>query len=102
LNQPIIRPVEQAQPIIQSAKRPCGRPCKNLLLNLTAYLQNDEPALYTALHQSEINGLLEKNIFEIVDPTKLPDSIQIFKSRFIDKVKNKGTNKAFEKSRLVI
>ena len=102
LDQPVIRPVEQAQSIIQPAKRPCRRPCKNPLLNLTAYLQNDKPALYTALCQSEINRLLEKGIFEIVDSTKLSDSIQIFKSRFIDKIKNKGTDKAFKKSRLVI
>ena len=102
LDQPVIRPVEQAQPITQPAKRPRGRPRKNPLLNLTAYLQDDEPAPYTASRQSEINGLLEKGVFEIVDPTKLPDNVRIFKSRFVDEVKNKGTDKAFEKSRLVV
>ena len=102
LDQSVIWPVEQAQSIIQPAKRSCKRFCKNLLLNFTAYFQDDKPALYTALYQSEINELLKKNIFKIVDSIKLSDNIWIFKFRFIDKVKNKNTDKAFEKSCLVI
>ncbi|PMD49715.1 uncharacterized protein K444DRAFT_548428, partial [Hyaloscypha bicolor E] len=42
--------------------------------------------------QVEITGLLEKGIFEIY----------IFNSRFINKIKNKGIEREFKKSRLVI
>jgi hypothetical protein len=43
---------------------------------------------------------LEKGVFEVAN--NIPEGVRIFKARFVDKVKNKGTSKAFEKSRLVI
>jgi hypothetical protein len=32
----------------------------------------------------------------------MPEGIRIFNARFVDKVKNPGTERAFEKSRLVM
>ena len=43
---------------------------------------------------------MEKGTFEIA--TDIPQDTRIFKARFIDEIKNTGTNKAFEKSRLVV
>lgn len=52
--------------------------------------------------QKELNGLLEKGVFEVVDMTHVPQGVRIFNSRFVDEVKHAGTDKAFEKSRLVV
>ena len=48
----------------------------------------------------EILGLLEKGVFKPV--YQVPKGIYIFNSRFVDKMKQKGTKKAFPKSRLVV
>ncbi|SLM40545.1 hypothetical protein SS1G_12712 [Lasallia pustulata] len=58
--------------------------------------------LFTESRQKEISGLLEKGVFKIIDITDVPKGIRIFNSRFINEIKNVGTDKAFEKSRLVI
>jgi hypothetical protein len=50
----------------------------------------------------EINGLLEKKVFEFIHKSEIPKGTRIFDSRFIDEIKNEGTTKAYEKSRLVI
>ena len=50
----------------------------------------------------EINGLLEKGVFEVVDIASVPQGKRIFNSRFVDTIKNEGTDQAFEKSRLVV
>ena len=50
--------------------------------------------------QKELNGLFEHGVFEIVD--HIPPNSQVFKTRFVDEVKHAGTEKAFEKSRLVV
>jgi hypothetical protein len=34
--------------------------------------------------------------------TDIPQGVRLFNSRFVDEIKNKGTDKAFEKSRLVV
>jgi hypothetical protein len=52
--------------------------------------------------QKEVNGLIEKGVFQLVHRTDIPQGIRIFNSRFVDEIKNKGTDKAFEKSRLVV
>jgi hypothetical protein len=53
--------------------------------------------------QTEINGLINRGVFrfEQYNPIK-HDGIQIFKSRIMNEIKNKGTNKPYEKSRLMI
>jgi hypothetical protein len=50
----------------------------------------------------EINGLLKKGIFEIINMADIPKGARIFNSWFVNKIKNKGTDKAFKKSRLII
>jgi hypothetical protein len=60
-----------------------------------------EPS-YTDSRHKEINGLLEKGVFQLVNITTVPHGTRIFNSRFVDEIKNKGTDHAFEKSRLVV
>ena len=43
---------------------------------------------------------MEKGTFEIA--TDIPQDARIFKARFVDEIKNTRTDKAFEKSRLVV
>jgi hypothetical protein len=52
--------------------------------------------------RKEIDGLLTKGAFELAHESEVPVGTRIFGSRFVDKVKNSGTAKAFEKSRLVV
>ena len=58
--------------------------------------------MYTDSRQKELNGLLKKGVFEVVNMADIPQGVRIFNSRFVDEVKNAGTDKAFEKSRLVV
>lgn len=58
---------------------------------------------FTASRQKEITGLLEKSVFKIINHQSMPLlDICIFNSRFVDEIKNPGTDKSYEKSRLVI
>ena len=57
---------------------------------------------YTASRQKEIADLLEKGVFQLADPQDVPTDARIFKSQFVDEIKNAGTEKAFEKSCLVV
>jgi hypothetical protein len=41
-------------------------------------------------------------VFEVIDLTDVPTGVRLFNSRFVDEVKNPGTERAFEKSRLVV
>ncbi|KAL2885168.1 Ribonuclease H-like domain [Ceratocystis lukuohia] len=52
--------------------------------------------------QTEVNGLLEKGVFEIVTRESVPPRTRLFKARFVDEVKHAGTAQAIEKSRLVV
>jgi hypothetical protein len=52
--------------------------------------------------RKEINGLIEKGVFEETDLEDIPPGVRIFNLRFVDEIKNPGTEKAFEKSRLVV
>ena len=47
-------------------------------------------------------GLLEKGVFQVIKLTNVPMGVRLFNLQFVDEVKNAGTNKAFEKSRLVV
>ena len=60
------------------------------------------PNQFTASRQKEINKLLKKGVFELVNPKDIPQSNRVFNSRFVDKIKNLGIDKAFKKLRLVI
>ena len=57
---------------------------------------------FTDSRRKEIDGLLEKGVFEVIAIADVPKGARIFGSRFVDEIKNAGTNKAFEKSRLVV
>ena len=50
----------------------------------------------------EFNELLEKEVFEIIYIDDLFIEARVFESRFVNQIKNEGTEKAFEKSRFVI
>ena len=96
-------PIENTPPV---AKRGRGRPRKHPLpatdtsiADVTVFIQE---ATFENSRRSEINGLLEKGIFEPVDIGDVPQGTRIFNSRFVDKIKHLGTDKAFKKSRLVV
>lgn len=95
--------IEAARLINQSIARP----------DITIFLQEDDyldhftadqisQKPFASSRQRELSGLLESGVFEIVDIEDVPHGIRVFNSRFVDEIKNKGTNRAFEKSRLVV
>jgi len=91
----------------QLLKRGRGRLRKYPLLiamtDVTIYLQNNPITVQFSLsRQKEITGLLEKGVFEVTKLADMPKGIRLFNSRFVDEIKNPGTDKAFEKSRLVV
>jgi hypothetical protein len=96
----LAQPAETAQPL----KRGRGRPPKysplTVVADVTIYLQDD--AQFSTSRQKEITGLLEKGVFKIIKLASVPQGVRLFNSRFVDEVKNTGTNKAYKKSRLVI
>ena len=55
-----------------------------------------------AFRLKKINNLLEKRVFEIINKQDVSIETRIFNSRFMNQIKNKGTEKVFEKSRLII
>ena len=57
---------------------------------------------FTDSRRKEINGLLEKGVFAVVTEKDVPQGVRIFNSRFVDEIKHPSTDKAFEKSRLVV
>ena len=57
---------------------------------------------FTDLRYKEINGLFKKGVFVVITEKDIPQSIRIFNSRFINKIKHLNTDKAFKKSRLII
>ena len=60
------------------------------------------PAQYIVSRQKEITGLLEKGVFKVITSKDVPSNTQIFNSHFMDEVKNTSTDKAYEKSWLVV
>ena len=57
---------------------------------------------FIASRRKELNGLLERGVFKVCHKGEVPDKTRIFGSRFVDTLKFPGTDKAFEKSRLVV
>jgi len=110
VEQPAEQPVEQAeqpveQPIVLRRKR--GRPRKHpiateaTIADITMFITQGTTAFANS-RSSEINGLLEKGVFRVVNLEDVPQGVRIFNSRFVDEIKHPGTDKAFEKSRLVV
>ena len=60
------------------------------------------PLLFTKSQCKEINSLFKKGVFKFIDIINVLEGIRIFNSRFVNKIKNTKTNKAFKKSRLII
>jgi len=85
---------------IKPIKRSRGRPRK-YPVEVNTYLQEPEPQ-YKASRQLEITGLIDKGVFEAIYETSIPQNTRIFNARFVDEIKNPGTDKATEKSRLVV
>jgi hypothetical protein len=52
--------------------------------------------------RKEVAGLLERGVFEAINQEDIPLEARIYGFRFVDDVKSKGTDKAYEKSRLVV
>ncbi len=52
--------------------------------------------------QKEIQELLEKDIFKVIMPEKIPSRIQVFNSSLVDNIKNLYTDKAYKKNRPVV
>jgi hypothetical protein len=82
--------------------------------DITVFLQDDDPHsnqfenvsppthTFVKSRRKEINGLLEKRVFELTTIDAVPRNVRIFNSRFVDEVKHPGTPDAYEKSRLVV
>ena len=86
----------------QPPKRRRGRPRKVPLLDtnttdLEAYISTADTQ-FEQSRQKEVNGLIDKGVFQLVHKIDIPQGIRIFNSRFMDKIKNKGTDQAFKKS----
>jgi hypothetical protein len=94
-------PPTEHEPQGQLPKRRRGRSRKN---PITVYLSEDktETEDFTASRKREVLGLIEKDTFLLVLKTDIPSETRIFNSRFVDEVKNIGTEKAYIKSRLVV
>jgi hypothetical protein len=92
--------------LIESSKRGRGRLRKFLIsaayLNFTLNSTASVDSSFTASRQQEIAGLLEKGVFLSVNKAEVFFDIRIFSFRFVDEIKHSGTDKAFEKFRLVI
>ena len=111
------KPTEPAKPAV---KRGRGRPRKNPVTenhltsaDTSADTSAKQPPLadisvlvqetpFTDSRRKEINGLLEKGVFAVVTERDVPQGVRIFNSRFVDEIKHPGTDRAFEKSRLVV
>ena len=72
------------------------------MADITIYMSKPPPSSFQTSRLKEINGLLDKGVFEIMDKRDIPAGARVFGSRFVDQIKNEGTEKAFEKSRLVV
>ena len=94
------RPLVPTQALNRRRGRPRKYPMDANLADITVFLQEEHP--YTGSRQAEITGLIEKGVFEPVPLSVVPKGTRIFNARFVDEVKNGGTDKAFEKSRLVV
>lgn len=63
---------------------------------------NSKSAQYITSKRKKIIRLPKKNIFKVFIIANISTNIQIFNSRFFDKIKNVDINKTYKKSRLVI
>ncbi len=57
---------------------------------------------FAAFRQKEINDLIEKDVFQSVKIDDVSSDVRIFNFQFVNEIKHFDTDKAFEKSRLVV
>ena len=72
---------------------------KKLFLIKNNYIQSLQ---YTVFRQKEINELLKKNVFKIINHENVFENIRIFNFRFVDEIKHFDIDLIYEKSRLMI
>lgn len=65
-------------------------------------ISNLKPSNFLDSRRKEVEGLLEKGVFEIVSEEDIPTDSSIFRTRFVDQIKHEGTPNAYHKSRLVV
>jgi hypothetical protein len=85
-------------------KRPPARFRQNTV-DISIFLQDNlQPPLplYTDSRRKELNSLLKKGVFKLINIADIPQRVRIFNSRFVNQIKDAGTDKAFKKSRLVV
>jgi hypothetical protein len=87
-------------PVTENHLTSADAPVKQLLSADILVLVQETP--FTDSRRKEINGLLEKGVFAVITDSDVPQGVRIFNSWFVDEIKHPGTNKAFEKSRLVV
>ena len=88
------RPQRMRQPTRRAIESAAGAH----VADITIYLSDSN---FVQSRQKELNGLLERGVFKVVDKIEAQGA-RIFGSRFVDEIRHAGTEKAFEKSRLVI
>lgn len=54
-------------------------------------------ARYEGSQRKEMNGLLERGVFDIVDAKDIPPGTRIFTARLVNEVKNAGTDQCLRK-----
>ena len=64
--------------------------------------ENFNLSSYTAFRQKEISELLKKKIFKLINHAEVFFDARIFNFRFVNEMKNAGTKKIYEKSRLMM
>ena len=107
-----IPPLSLPSPPTEPERRKRGRPRKNplptstlrhpdVIINLND-IDTTQKDIYKASRQKEIDGLIQKNVFNMVGRNVVPNGARIFGTRFVDEMKNINTPKAFAKSRLVV
>lgn len=57
---------------------------------------------FTASRHKEIFGLIEKDVFQLVNSEEISSDARIFNSRFVEKVKHFDTETIYKKSRLMV
>ena len=121
IQDPIQDPIQPIQDSVQlenitlrrNPSRSRQRPTRfqNNMIDITIYMSKfmsssfkfiSSFANFQAFRLKELNELLEKEIFEIIYIDDLFTEARVFENRFVNQIKNEGTEKAFEKSRFVI
>lgn len=65
------------------------------------YMLQDHEHTFEQSRAREVKGVLDENVFEIVDRTNIPRGCRIYGTRWVDSLKPKEDGSVLEKSRLV-